>query len=46
MYKGYKVVVNTGAGRRENLKLLIPQVLKSKLVDQYDMWINTLNKIL
>lgn len=45
MYKGYKVVVNTGAGRRENLKLLIPQVLKSKLVDQYDMWINTLNEI-
>lgn len=45
MYKGYKVVVNTGAGRRRNLNLLIPQVLDCDIVDRYDLWINTVDKV-
>lgn len=45
MYKGYKVVVNTAVGRRRYLKLLLPQVLVSDIVDQYDLWVNTLDKL-
>lgn len=45
MYKGYKIVVNTAVGRRRYLKLLIPQILNSELVDRYDLWINTLDKL-
>lgn len=45
MYKNYKVVVNTAAGRRRYLKLLIPQVLNSDIVDRYDLWVNTTDKL-
>lgn len=45
MYKNFKVVVNTAVGRRRYLKLLFPQVLSSEIVDRYDLWINTLDKI-
>ena len=45
MFKNYKVIVNTAAGRRRYLKLLIPQVLQSDIVDQYDLWVNTTDKL-
>lgn len=45
MYKGYKIVVNTAAGRTRYLRLLIPQVLSSDIVDRYDLWVNTLDKM-
>lgn len=45
MYKNFKVVANTAVGRRQYLKLLLPQVLASDIVDRYDLWVNTLNKV-
>ena len=45
MYKYFKIVANTAVGRRRYLKLLIPQVLASDIVDRYDLWVNTLDKI-
>lgn len=45
MYRNYRVVVNTAVGRRRYLKLLLPQVLYSDIVDQYDLWVNTLDKL-
>lgn len=44
MYKNYKVVVNTAAGRRRYMQYLIPFILSSKCVDRYDIWINTHNE--
>lgn len=44
MYKEYKVIVNTAAGRRRYMQYLIPQVLASSIVDRYDLWLNTTNK--
>ncbi len=44
MYRNYKVVCVTPAGRRRYMQYLIPQVLSSDLVDRYDIWINTMNK--
>lgn len=41
MYKGYKIVVNTAAGRRRYMRFLVPQVLTAEIVDRYDIWINT-----
>lgn len=41
MYKNYKIVVNTAAGRRRYMRLLIPYILESNIVDRYDLWINT-----
>jgi hypothetical protein len=41
MFEGYRVVVVTPAGRRRYMKLLVPQVLASPLVDRYDLWLNT-----
>jgi hypothetical protein len=41
MFEGYKVVCVTPAGRRRYMKLLVPQVLSSPLVDRYDIWVNT-----
>lgn len=43
MYKNYKVVVNTAAGRRRYMQYLIPFVVSSEVVDRYDIWINTHN---
>lgn len=45
MYKSYKVVANTAVGRRRYLKYLLPQVLASKTVDRYDLWVNTIDKV-
>ncbi len=43
MYKDYRIVVNTAAGRRRYMQYLIPYVLASDIVDRYDIWINTHN---
>lgn len=43
MYKDYKVVVNTAAGRRRYMQYLVPFVMASDIVDRYDIWINTHN---
>lgn len=43
MYNGYKIVVNTAAGRRRYMQYLIPYVLSSSCVDRYDIWVNTHN---
>lgn len=45
MYENYKIVCNTAAGRRVYMQYLIPQVISSKLVDRYDLWINTTNML-
>lgn len=45
MFRNYKIVVNTAVGRRRYLKYLLPQVLASEIVDRYDLWVNTLNKV-
>jgi hypothetical protein len=41
MFEGYRIVCVTPAGRRRYLKLLVPQILASDLVDRYDLWLNT-----
>lgn len=43
MYKDYKIVVNTAAGRRRYMQYLIPFIVSSDIVDRYDIWINTHN---
>lgn len=43
MYKDYKIVVNTAAGRRRYMQYLIPFVVASDIVDRYDIWVNTHN---
>lgn len=43
MYKNYKIVVNTAAGRRRYMQYLVPYVVSSGIVDRYDIWINTHN---
>lgn len=43
MKSGYKVVVNTAAGRRRYMQYLIPFIVSSKIVDRYDIWVNTHN---
>lgn len=44
MYKEFRVIVNTAAGRRRYMQYLIPQVLACGIVDRYDLWLNTTNK--
>lgn len=41
MYGTWKIVCVTPAGRRRYMRLLVPQVLASGLVDRYDLWVNT-----
>ena len=41
MYRNFKIVVNTAAGRRRYMRLLVPYILQSDIVDRYDLWINT-----
>lgn len=43
MYRNYKIIVNTAAGRRRYMQYLVPFVLVSDIVDRYDIWINTHN---
>ncbi|HEV8389881.1 MAG TPA: hypothetical protein VGQ35_08555 [Dongiaceae bacterium] len=41
MFENYRVVCVTPAGRRRYMRLLVPQILASPLVDRYDIWVNT-----
>ena len=41
MYQNYKVIVNTAAGRRRYMQYLVPPILNAKVVDRYDIWVNT-----
>lgn len=43
MYSKYRIVVNTAAGRRRYMQYLLPYIVSSKVVDRYDIWINTHN---
>ena len=43
MYRNYKIVVNTAAGRRRYMQYLIPYNVASDIVDRYDIWVNTHN---
>lgn len=43
MYRNYKIVVNTAAGRRRYMQYLVPFIVSSGIVDRYDIWINTHN---
>lgn len=43
MYQDKKVIVCTAAGRRRYMQYLIPFILRSEIVDRYDIWINTHN---
>ena len=43
MYRGYKIVCNTAAGRRRYMQYLFPQVLASEIIDRYDVWVNTID---
>lgn len=45
MYKNYKVVVNTAAGRRRYMQYLVPPILNADIVDRYDIWINTVDRV-
>lgn len=45
MKGNYKIVVNTAAGRRRYLQYLIPFVVSNELVDRYDLWVNTTDKL-
>lgn len=43
MYRGYKIVANTAAGRRRYMQYLVPLVLACDEIDRYDIWVNTHN---
>lgn len=43
MYRNYKIVVNTAAGRRRYMQYLIPYIVSCDIVDRYDIWVNTHN---
>lgn len=43
MFRGYKIVVNTAAGRRRYMQYLIPYIVSCPYVDRYDIWVNTHN---
>lgn len=43
MYRGYKIVCNTAAGRRRYMQYLFPQVLAADIIDRYDVWVNTID---
>ena len=44
MKDGYKIVAATAARRRQCMKFLIPHILSCKIIDRYDIWVNTTNK--
>lgn len=45
MYRNYKIIANTAAGRHRYMQYLVPFILASEVVDRYDIWINTKNSI-
>lgn len=45
MYKGYKIIAHTAAGRRRYMQWLVPFVVAEPIVDVYEIWINTVNMV-
>lgn len=45
MYKNFKIVVNTAAGRRRYMQYLVPPIIEADIVDRYDIWVNTHNMV-
>jgi hypothetical protein len=45
MFDKYKIVCVTPAGRRQYLKLLVPYIMASPIVDEFHLWRNTSNKL-
>lgn len=43
MYRNYKIVINTAAGRRRYMQFLVPNIVACPIVDRYDIWVNTHN---
>ena len=43
MYRGYKIVANSAAGRRRYMQWLVPYVIACEEIDRYDIWIHTHN---
>ncbi len=43
MYKGYRIIINTAAGRRRYMQYLVPVIMGCEIVDRYDIWVNTYN---
>ena len=43
MYKDYRIVVNTAAGRRRYMQYLVPYIVACPIIDRYDIWVNTHN---
>jgi hypothetical protein len=41
MYRGRRIVCVTPAGRRRYMRVLVPYILRSPLVDEYQIWANT-----
>lgn len=41
MYKNFKIVCNSAAGRRRYMQYLVPSILSSDIIDRYDIWVNT-----
>jgi predicted O-linked N-acetylglucosamine transferase (SPINDLY family)/GT2 family glycosyltransferase len=45
MFKNYRIIVVTPAGRKRYLEILLPYILRSReIIDEYHLWINTTNK--
>ncbi len=43
MYKGFKIIINTAAGRRRYMQHIVPIILSCDIIDRYDIWVNTYN---
>lgn len=45
MYRNYKIIANTAAGRHRYMQYLVPFILASEVIDRYDIWVNTKNSV-
>lgn len=43
MFQDYKIIAIVPAGRQQYLSVLVPYLLKSSIIDEYHLWINTGN---
>jgi len=44
MLDDYKIVCVTPAGRERYMRLLVPQIISTPIVDEYQIWVNTNNQ--
>lgn len=44
MIDGHKVICVTPSGRQRYMELLVPMILSSDIVDEYQIWVNTTNQ--